>query len=118
MFSFQAAAGGSKPKKFSVFTPDKMGNFEPPPEEPRSGPGEGGKAHVLLPEQRNEATQSISEFGMNMVVSDEISLSRTIIDTRVPEYVCFTVILLNPLYSSLLYHLGVNIGTILKICPK
>lgn len=78
-----------------------MGNFEPPPEEPRSGPGEGGKAHVLLPEQRNEATQSISEFGMNMVVSDEISLSRTIIDTRVPEYVCFTVPILIS-YLSLL----------------
>jgi polypeptide N-acetylgalactosaminyltransferase len=54
-------------------------------EAPRSGPGEGGKPHVLLPDQRNEASQSISEFGMNMVVSDEISLSRTISDTRTPE---------------------------------
>lgn len=72
-------------KKLSVFTPDKMGNFEPPVEAPRSGPGEGGKPHVLLPDQRNEASQSISEFGMNMVVSDEISLSRTISDTRTPE---------------------------------
>lgn len=62
-----------------------MGNFEPPPEEPRTGPGEGGKAHHLLPEQRNEATQSISEFGMNMACSDEISLSRTITDTRISE---------------------------------
>ncbi|XP_046442678.1 N-acetylgalactosaminyltransferase 7-like [Daphnia pulex] len=72
-------------KKLSVFTPDKMGNFEPPIEAPRSGPGEGGKPHTLLPDQRNEASQSISEFGMNMVVSDEISLSRTISDTRTPE---------------------------------
>ena len=74
-----------KAKKFSVFTPDKLGNFEPPVEVPRSGPGEGGKAHVLLPEQRNEASQTISEFGMNMACSDEISLSRTISDTRTPE---------------------------------
>ncbi len=72
-------------KKLSVFTPDQMGNFEPPIEAPKSGPGEGGKPHTLLPDQRNEASQSISEFGMNMVVSDEISLSRTIIDTRTPE---------------------------------
>lgn len=65
---------------------NRLGNFEPQPEEPKSGPGEGGAAHVLLPEKRNEASQSISEFGMNMVCSDEISLSRTIKDTRMPEY--------------------------------
>lgn len=72
-------------KKLAVYTPDKVGNFEPPVEAPRTGPGEGGKAHTLLPEQRNEASQTISEYGMNMACSDEISLSRTIIDTRTPE---------------------------------
>lgn len=64
---------------------DRLGNFEPQPEGPKTGPGEGGSAHILLPEQKNEASQSVSEFGMNMVCSDEISLSRTIKDTRVPE---------------------------------
>ncbi len=82
---FVMQAKSREVKKLSVFTPDKMGNFEPPIEAPRSGPGEGGKPHTLLPDQRNEASQSISEFGMNMVVSDEISLSRTISDTRTPE---------------------------------
>ena len=62
-----------------------MGNFEPPVEPPRTGAGEGGKPHLLLPEQRNEAAQTISEYGMNMACSDEISLSRTITDTRTPE---------------------------------
>ena len=74
-------------KKASFYTSDKLGNFEPLPEEPRSGPGEGGKAHLLLPNQRNEASQSISEFGINMICSDEISLSRSIRDTRLPEYI-------------------------------
>ena len=75
----------SQAKKYSFYSPDKLGNFEPPAEEPRSGPGEGGKAHILPADQRNEASQSISEFGMNMVCSDEISLSRSIFDTRVKE---------------------------------
>jgi len=74
-----------KEKKHAFFTAEKMGNFEPPEEEPRSGPGEGGKAHLLRPDQKNEAAQSVSEFGINMVCSDEISLSRTITDTRLPE---------------------------------
>ena len=84
LFLSQAAASLNQ-KKYSFYTPDKIGNFEPPMEEPRTGPGEGGKAHVLPADQRNEASQSISEFGMNMVCSDEISLSRSIVDTRVKE---------------------------------
>lgn len=71
--------------KKTILNLDRLGNFEPQPEEPKTGPGEGGSAYVLPPEQRNEASQSVSEFGMNMVCSDAISLSRTIKDTRMPE---------------------------------
>lgn len=71
--------------KKSFYTAENYGNFEPPPKPPQSGPGEGGKKHILRPEQRNEASQSVSEFGINMVASDEISLSRTIKDTRLSE---------------------------------
>jgi len=76
---------GEKRNQLSSFASDKLGNFEPLPQKPRSGPGEGGKSHILRPDQRNEASQSVSEFGINMVASEEISLSRTIKDTRVPE---------------------------------
>lgn len=71
--------------KKSFYLEEKLGNFEPHHQAPQSGPGEGGRKHLLRPEQRNEASQSISEFGINMVCSDEISLSRTIKDTRLPE---------------------------------
>lgn len=67
-----------------VFTED-LGNFEPEPKEPKSGPGEEGKRHELQPSQENEAAQSLSEFGMNMACSDEISLDRSIPDLRLPE---------------------------------
>lgn len=53
--------------------------------EPRSGPGENGAAYHLSDDKRNNATQSVSEYGMNMACSDEISLDRSIIDTRLAE---------------------------------
>ncbi|KAG8038061.1 hypothetical protein G9C98_006386 [Cotesia typhae] len=61
------------------------GNFEPQNLEQRSGPGEGGKPHVLRDDQQNDVQQSESDYGMNMICSDEISLDRTIPDLRPEE---------------------------------
>ncbi|XP_047119103.1 N-acetylgalactosaminyltransferase 7 isoform X1 [Schistocerca piceifrons] len=61
------------------------GNFEPAPELPREGAGEGGHPHFVRDDRQNDAQQSLSEYGMNMACSDEISLDRTIPDTRLPE---------------------------------
>ncbi|KAJ3657543.1 hypothetical protein Zmor_009337 [Zophobas morio] len=62
-----------------------LGNFEPKEAEDREGPGEGGKPHHLRQDQQNDADQSESEYGMNVACSDEISLDRTILDTRLSE---------------------------------
>lgn len=72
-------------KQGAIFI-NKKGNFEP--EETgtvREGPGEGGKPHYAQPEDQNEVSQSIMEYGINMVVSDQISLGRSIPDVRIPE---------------------------------
>lgn len=61
------------------------GNFEPKPEAPRVGPGEGGKRHELRSDQENEASQALSEYGMNMACSEEISLDRSIPDLRMKQ---------------------------------
>lgn len=53
--------------------------------ERRHGPGENGKAYKVPESLKSNATQSIFDFGMNMVCSDLISLDRAIIDTRLPE---------------------------------
>jgi len=66
-------------------TPGKLGNFEPKEIIEREGPGEGGKSHHLKKDQENEASASISAYGMNMACSDEISLDRTIPDLRLDE---------------------------------
>lgn len=62
-----------------------FGNFEPKEVDLSDGPGEGGLAYELPPEQQNAASDSEMEYGMNMVVSDAISLDRTIKDTRLKE---------------------------------
>lgn len=62
-----------------------LGNFEPPSEPKRSGPGEGGKPHRLREDQQNEEKQSLSEYGMNIKCSNEISLNRSIPDLRLEE---------------------------------
>ena len=64
---------------------EKLGNFEPEFPSDRSGPGEGGKPHVLRDDQQNDVSSSLSEYGMNMACSDEISLDRSIPDLRLPE---------------------------------
>lgn len=64
---------------------EELGNFEPKDVKEKTGPGEGGKAHFLPDDQQNDAQQSESDYGMNMVCSDEISLDRSIRDTRPEE---------------------------------
>ncbi|KAK9507573.1 hypothetical protein O3M35_007400 [Rhynocoris fuscipes] len=66
-------------------TLEKPGNFEPEPEPSRTGPGEGGRPHKLRNDQENEAKASHSEYGMNILCSDEISFNRTIPDLRLSE---------------------------------
>lgn len=62
-----------------------LGNYEPKNIEDKEGPGEKGHPYYLKQEQQNAADQSESEYGMNIACSDEISLDRTIRDTRLEE---------------------------------
>ena len=75
----------SKAKQDVVYVSDKPGNFEPTNPPARSGPGEGGKPYHLSPNKQNEGSQSVSEYGINMVVSDEIAMDRGVPDTRHAE---------------------------------
>ncbi|XP_029166822.1 N-acetylgalactosaminyltransferase 7 isoform X3 [Nylanderia fulva] len=77
-------AQGLRTKQVPVFV-DGLGNFELHDVAVKSGPGEGGKPHILRDDQLNDVQQSESDYGMNMVCSDEISLSRSIPDTRPAE---------------------------------
>ncbi|KAK6640459.1 hypothetical protein RUM44_012153 [Polyplax serrata] len=74
-----------KRHKKKPYLSNRDGNFEPVNEEVREGPGEGGKPHRLREDQQNDASQSVSDYGMNIACSDEISLDRSIPDTRLPE---------------------------------
>ncbi|XP_043286848.1 N-acetylgalactosaminyltransferase 7 isoform X2 [Venturia canescens] len=71
-------------KRAPVLT-EGLGNFEPTDVKQRFGPGEGGKPHKLREDQKNDVQDSESDYGMNMVCSDEISLDRSIPDTRPQE---------------------------------
>lgn len=62
-----------------------LGNFEPKDVKPRSGPGENGEAYTLPPEKKNVADASEMEYGMNIACSDEISMHRSVRDTRLKE---------------------------------
>lgn len=61
-----------------------LGNFEPKIIY-KNGPGEGGKPHVLRDDQQNDVQESESNYGMNIVCSDEISLDRNVPDVRPQE---------------------------------
>ncbi|GIY17108.1 n-acetylgalactosaminyltransferase 7 [Caerostris darwini] len=70
----------------AVFKKDILGNFEPQPTDTvREGPGENGKAHYARPEDQNEVAQVMMEYGINLVVSDQIAMDRSIPDKRLPE---------------------------------
>ncbi|CAG0879677.1 unnamed protein product [Darwinula stevensoni] len=68
-----------------VFVFEKLGNFEPKETEERTGPGQNGKPHYVGPEKQNEARNIFMEYGINLIVSDEISLDRAVPDMRNPE---------------------------------
>ncbi|XP_035703837.1 N-acetylgalactosaminyltransferase 7 isoform X3 [Folsomia candida] len=72
-------------REVPFLTPEKLGNFEPEEEPIGDGPGDGGKPYRLPANKQNEADESISEYGMNMAVSNAISLERPIPDTRMSE---------------------------------
>ena len=54
------------------------GNFEPEVYGGGSGPGDNGKPHQLRIEQKNEEETLKGVYGFNQLVSDEISLNRTV----------------------------------------
>lgn len=51
----------------------------------RSGPGEGGEPVETKPAEESKKQEAYSEYGFNQLVSDKISLERTIQDTRHDE---------------------------------
>lgn len=73
-------------KEGAIFKKNILGNFEPAPSDTiREGPGESGKPHYARPEDQNEVSQAMMEFGINMVASDQIALDRSIPDKRLSE---------------------------------
>jgi hypothetical protein len=77
----------SYPDELPVFLgKGNLGNFEPKePEVAPAGPGAGGKAHVLRVEQKGEEDRLKGVYGFNQLVSDEISLNRTVPELREDE---------------------------------
>jgi len=78
-------SGSHNDRPVPFITMDKLGNFEPEEEPVGDGPGDGGKPYKLPADKQNEADESIGEYGMNMAVSNVISLERPIPDTRMAE---------------------------------
>jgi polypeptide N-acetylgalactosaminyltransferase len=61
------------------------GNFEPASYGGGDSPGDNGKSHRLRVEQKGEEERLKGVYGFNQLVSDEISLNRTVPDTREEE---------------------------------
>lgn len=68
-----------------IYRDQILGNYEHPTSTQKPGPGELGKPHHVPSDRENEALQSLSEYGMNMACSDDISLDRSIPDLRMDE---------------------------------
>lgn len=68
-----------------VFHDQVLGNFEIITSTNKPGPGEKGEPYHVPSDRENEALQSLSEYGMNMACSDDISLNRSIPDFRIEE---------------------------------
>jgi len=66
-------------------TPGNLGNFEPIRDEEEEGPGERGEPHHVEPELSDQVDEAVDLYGMNMVASNQISLDRSIPDTRMAE---------------------------------
>ncbi|XP_071962106.1 N-acetylgalactosaminyltransferase 7-like [Antedon mediterranea] len=68
-----------------VFQDGVLGNYEPKEAPLRHGLGEYGVAVKLNPKEENEYKKAFKNYGFNMVISDRISLDRTIPDIRDSE---------------------------------
>jgi len=66
----------------------KSGNFEPSVDikvTKNTGPGENGKGHHVRVEQKTEEERLKGVYGFNQLVSDEMTLNRTVPDLREEE---------------------------------
>ncbi|KAK2708517.1 hypothetical protein QYM36_014203 [Artemia franciscana] len=68
-----------------IYQHNQTGNYESEPWPKGDGPGEQGMPYKVLPQFENYAERSVSEYGMNIAVSDAIAMNRTIPDTRQEE---------------------------------
>lgn len=62
-----------------------FGNFEPPNDDHREGPGEYGEAYHLPSEENFKGEASEMEYGMNIHASSRIAMDRAVKDTRLEE---------------------------------
>ena len=77
---------GSHPGDRPVFLGQgNMGNFEPASYGGGSESGDNGKPHQLRVEQKPDEERLKGVYGFNQLVSDEISLNRSVPDTREEE---------------------------------